>query len=453
MAGKKYFLEVAAGPDKGRRFPLPEGETVLGRSSACGIALADPVLSRRHCAITLAGGSLEITDLDSANGTVVNDAEVKRARLSPGDLVKIGETALNVAEDAPASSAPVPAQAQEGKAAAEPAPAADAQSGPIVDLGFEGDSSAAAAPKKAHLRPLLWAVGAVAVLAAASSFILGEGDGDGDSAAAIAPPPQPSPLPLVIDYEKVEAGTANIFRYRMTLSPDGELAISIDDLAENRHVRKSAPTGEEVRARLARQLEGAGLFALKPMEPGVSPDGSLTRRAFTISSGKRLAGVVAENRAAPQAFDGICEMLETFGRNELGIWAIQYPAEKLVELARESLTHAQNLFEQRAIAHGNVFNSILAFREAAFYLETVEPKPAFFGEITAGLAEAETLLGQRYEEQRFKADRAINLKDWRTAAEELRVIREQIPDEADSRNADATRKLLDVENRIKKGMK
>lgn len=447
MAEKKYFLEVAAGPDKGRRFPLPEGETVLGRSSACGIVLADPVLSRRHCSITLAGGSLEIADLDSANGTVVNEAEVKRARLSPGDLIKIGETALNVAEESAAQ-----AQARDDKAAAEPAPAADAQSGPIVDLGFEGDS-AAAAPRKAHFRPLLWAVGAVAVLAAAASFILGGGEGGGEQPAVIAAPPQPSPLPLVIDYEKVEADSANIFRYRMTLSPDGELAISIDDLAENRHVRKSAATGEEVRTRLARQLEGAGLFALKPMEPGVSPDGSLVRRALTISSGKRLAGIVAENRAAPHAFDGICEMLETFGRNELGIWAIQYPAEKLVELARESLTHAQNLFEQRAIAHGNVFNSILAFREAAFYLETVEPKPAFFSEITAGQAEAEELLGQRYSEQRFKADRAINLKDWRTAAEELRIIREQIPDEADPRNADATRKLLDVENRIKKGMK
>lgn len=438
MAERKFFLEVTAGPDKGRRFPLPEGETVVGRSSACQLALADPVLSRRHCAITLAGGSIKVADLDSANGTVVNDAEVKSSRLVPGDVVKIGETTLAVMEDvAPA-----------GKAA-EPAPAADAPSGPIVDLGFEGgEAGAAAAPKKASFRPLLWAIGAVAVLAAASSFILG-GGGDGAQEPAIAAPPAPSALPLAIDYEKVEAGPANIFRYSMTLTPAGELSISIDDLAENRHVRKSAAIAEDVRARLARQLEAGGLFAMKPLEPGVSPDGSLVRRALTVSSGKRLASVAVENRAAPQAFDGICETLETFGRNELGIWAIQYPAEKLVELARESLTHAQNLFEQRAIAHGNVFNSILAFREAAFYLETVEPKPAFFDEITAGLAEAEDLLGQRYKEQRFKADRAINLKDWQTAADELRILREQIPDEADPRNADATRKLLDVENRIK----
>ena len=60
-------------------------------------------------------------------------------------------------------------------------------------------------------------------------------------------------------------------------------------------------------------------------------------------------------------------------------------------------------------------------------------------------------LEKRYRDQRFLADRAINLGDWATAQRELRVLCDLVPDAKDPRHAEASAKLLDVEGRIKKG--
>ena len=480
MGEEKYavWLEVAAGPDKGRRFEVPEGECVIGRASSCTIVLADPLLSRRHCALargttargTTAGASaapdplwpntvrpssLQVSDLESANGTFVNGAEIKSAELHDGDMIEIGETKLRVSASARGATAPhsgireAPAEARGATAPHSGIGEAPSSLGeaPIVDLGLgESEAGEGEAPAKPNWRPLLWAVAAVAILATAASIILR--GGDEPEAPQIAAIKEPSLLPLTVAYEKIDANTESIFRYALNLSAERRLSIEIDDLAEDRHVRKDAEIAEENVKRLAKQLERAGLFSVESPSPGLAADGSLARRSLTVAAGSRVAEASVENRAAPQAFEALCELLETFGRNELGIWAIQYPAEKLVEMAEECFTRAQNLYEQRAIAHGNLFAATKACREAIFYLETVEPKPEFFAELLATGKDAEEELQRRYEEQRFKADRAINLKEWGAAAEALRTLRELVPDEGDPRNADATRTLLDVERRI-----
>ena len=60
-------------------------------------------------------------------------------------------------------------------------------------------------------------------------------------------------------------------------------------------------------------------------------------------------------------------------------------------------------------------------------------------------------LERRYRDQRFEADRAVNMGDWERARTELRVLCELIPDNGDPRHAEAAAKLVDVENRLKKG--
>jgi len=48
-------------------------------------------VSRVHCRVTaLAGGELEIKDLESTNGTYVNGERVETARLAPGDRLLVG---------------------------------------------------------------------------------------------------------------------------------------------------------------------------------------------------------------------------------------------------------------------------------------------------------------------------------------------------------------------------
>jgi pSer/pThr/pTyr-binding forkhead associated (FHA) protein len=82
---------------RGTRFPIRRGETVVGRSPYCSIVLSNAQSSRQHCAIRLEGEVLSITDLNSANGTWVNDVRVSETRnLEAGDVIRIGTDVIEV---------------------------------------------------------------------------------------------------------------------------------------------------------------------------------------------------------------------------------------------------------------------------------------------------------------------------------------------------------------------
>ena len=164
-------------------------------------------------------------------------------------------------------------------------------------------------------------------------------------------------------------------------------------------------------------------------------------------------GQIIVNTQEPEEFRTIREKLETFSKNELGIHAIQYPRAKLVELAEESIALGKTKWEDRDVQHGNLFAALTAFKEAIFYLETVDPKPDCITDARKGLEDATKELERRYSDQRFLADRAINLGQWEDAQRELQVLLEMVPDRGDDRNREASAKLIDVEKRMKKGGK
>ena len=88
-------LEVIAGADKGRVFPISAGEPVLvGRGRQTATRLNDLHVSRLHCQIEFRGADVIITDLNSVGGTLVNDRAVTEQILEPGDIIRIGETRL-----------------------------------------------------------------------------------------------------------------------------------------------------------------------------------------------------------------------------------------------------------------------------------------------------------------------------------------------------------------------
>jgi len=130
------------------------------------------------------------------------------------------------------------------------------------------------------------------------------------------------------------------------------------------------------------------------------------------------------------------------------LWAIQFSPEKLAAMARDAHLLGRKLYDERSVKHGNLAAALKSFEEAAWYLETVEPKPEHYAETVAMINTCKEDLQSRYEDQNFRAERAIKLRDWETAARELRVLCEMIPDRTDPRNKEARRKLLDVESRI-----
>lgn len=85
------YLTVLAGGSAGRVYELSEGEVLIGRDFRCTIVLEDDSISRRHAMIRVrADGSVEIEDLGSTNGTMVNGIRVPRADLGDGDRILIG---------------------------------------------------------------------------------------------------------------------------------------------------------------------------------------------------------------------------------------------------------------------------------------------------------------------------------------------------------------------------
>ena len=90
---------------------LPLGASVrIGRSSDNDIILNDGRVSRRHARIVAEGGRYLLTDLNSGNGTFVNDAPITGpTELHPGDRIGIGETVLTFGTVAPLSVSEEPA--------------------------------------------------------------------------------------------------------------------------------------------------------------------------------------------------------------------------------------------------------------------------------------------------------------------------------------------------------
>jgi Nif-specific regulatory protein len=85
-------LIALSGPMKDSIIELTEAEATLGRESSNNIHLADLSVSRRHCVFRNGGGQVTITDLDSFNGTSVNDVPVKERLLAHGDRIQVGDS-------------------------------------------------------------------------------------------------------------------------------------------------------------------------------------------------------------------------------------------------------------------------------------------------------------------------------------------------------------------------
>lgn len=84
-------LTVVAGPAAGQEFPLPIGHFLIGRDGANDITIADPLVSKRHARIEVAATFVELVDLNSANGILVDGGLVQRLRVIPGQTFALGD--------------------------------------------------------------------------------------------------------------------------------------------------------------------------------------------------------------------------------------------------------------------------------------------------------------------------------------------------------------------------
>ena len=90
-------LLIVSGSSAGDYYLLGHQAVVVGRDDGCPIQIVDEAVSRRHLKIRhdATGDCYFAEDLDSANGTCINDRQVDEAKpLTDGDLLRVGTTEI-----------------------------------------------------------------------------------------------------------------------------------------------------------------------------------------------------------------------------------------------------------------------------------------------------------------------------------------------------------------------
>ncbi len=95
MNYKFVLIDSATGNDKmSWVLPLP---VIIGRSPEAQVSIGDPSISRRHCQFSNdSDGALVIRDLESMNGTYVDELRVNKSVLRPSSMVRIGALTFRI---------------------------------------------------------------------------------------------------------------------------------------------------------------------------------------------------------------------------------------------------------------------------------------------------------------------------------------------------------------------
>ena len=93
----RFEFVVRSGKEVGRTVAVSSGQAItVGRLKGCDVVLDDEAASRRHCTITGRDDVCVVSDLQSANGTFVNEKRIASAELQRGDKIRIGSTVMEL---------------------------------------------------------------------------------------------------------------------------------------------------------------------------------------------------------------------------------------------------------------------------------------------------------------------------------------------------------------------
>ncbi|MEK7287005.1 MAG: FHA domain-containing protein, partial [Elusimicrobiota bacterium] len=77
-----------------KEIPITKDVLTVGRKEDNDIVIDNPAVSGHHCKIYLQGDTFFIDDLNSTNGTFVNDKKIIRSKIQNNDIIGIVKHAL-----------------------------------------------------------------------------------------------------------------------------------------------------------------------------------------------------------------------------------------------------------------------------------------------------------------------------------------------------------------------
>jgi len=96
-----------------KEIPIDKSSISVGRKPDNDIVIDNPAISGHHCKILLKGDTHYVEDLESTNGTFVNEKRVMKAGLHHNDVIGLARHAIVFIGDEPPPKEEVPAPAEE----------------------------------------------------------------------------------------------------------------------------------------------------------------------------------------------------------------------------------------------------------------------------------------------------------------------------------------------------
>lgn len=95
VLGKVHCLEIEECELPGELIVIDAADVKIGRCPPADIVLSHKSVSREHCIVSLLDDQLFVTDLESTNGTYIDDAPISEVQILPvGSVVRLGQISL-----------------------------------------------------------------------------------------------------------------------------------------------------------------------------------------------------------------------------------------------------------------------------------------------------------------------------------------------------------------------
>jgi pSer/pThr/pTyr-binding forkhead associated (FHA) protein len=95
--GKTITISVTAGPSKGLELQLAKPLVSIGRAGGgADLEIDDPGVSRMHCAVEVTRDVIRLRDLESTNGTYLNERRIRSVELEHLSEFRVGSSVLCV---------------------------------------------------------------------------------------------------------------------------------------------------------------------------------------------------------------------------------------------------------------------------------------------------------------------------------------------------------------------
>lgn len=448
----------------------------IGRGEENELCLMTNGVSRRHGQLRRDDdGRWLITDCGSTNGIKVNGTRItSETAVGEGDDIEIGEQSMRIDlsdeessaadtrfADSPAEvkiTMPIPeamldtssvtttidlppAEEEEKKEPAAPA----ATSIP----SFFGGGAAAEKKKSSGGDPgtrtrrivmgVIFYLALLIIVLGVISFCIKKFSPRPAAAPAAAQQPEEEG-DFAFRYERLILRRNNIFRFELAVE-NNSASMTLDDIRHHRSLHLPIKEPRGVRA-FRDAIRASEITKLTP-PPAPRERQSVRRRITVVTDGRIVSFEIDGETVPPEVLrveDAVDHFAETYG-----LKTISLTPEQLLELAGESFTKAEDLYENREANYGNLREAIRRYAQAVSYLEQFSPRPKLWAIASKRLAEAQALRKQRFKELNFELIRQEKLGN----KEQMRQVLRQIMDlvDSDTRQYEQARlKLFHLDN-------